>query len=390
MNNYFSALQSVLGRWRAEHALVAEAIFAANLRRMRLVCPVVLAFNAVNALVVGLQLMLSDYDAATHQYKVTLLLVHFAMALCMVALTYGAHRLRHASRSFWGSRLPLLAAALGAAFGIAISVLEPAEASDITPFLVCSMVATMTICLSPILAAWLFLVAYAGLFYASGVGQSHADVLLSMRLAGAAACALTWVLALLLWRSFANAQLMQNQLDKAGAELRLKHRELERLTRLDGLTGLFNRKTFVELTNKELERAQRQGSATAIMLLDLDHFKRINDTLGHPAGDAVLKHIAVVASNAVRSTDLVGRLGGEEFIFLLPNTSMEAAQKIAEKLRTRIEKSSTPWEKIFIPVTASIGLSGTTALEKREFDALYVDADKALYIAKQRGRNRVV
>ena len=199
-----------------------------------------------------------------------------------------------------------------------------------------------------------------------------------------------WALSVLLWRKFTTISLQQTQLEKAHAELQSKQKELERLTRQDGLTGLFNRNTFVELSRSELKRAQRQGSATTILLLDLDHFKRVNDTWGHPAGDAVLRHVATLASTTVRSTDLVGRLGGEEFIVLLPNTSAEAGRKLAEKLRLRLESAPVPWEKATIAVTASFGLASTTSEEKRDFETLYTEADKALYLAKQRGRNRVV
>ena len=94
--------------------------------------------------------------------------------------------------------------------------------------------------------------------------------------------------------------------------------------------------------------------------------------------------------NTVRSTDLVGRLGGEEFIVLLPHTTAESGRKIAEKIRQRLEQSDVRWEGHRIAVTASIGLSSTTADEEREFDSLYTEADKALYLAKQRGRNRVI
>jgi len=171
--------------------------------------------------------------------------------------------------------------------------------------------------------------------------------------------------------------------------LQRKQQELERLTRLDGLTGLYNRNTFVDLTRQELDRANRQGSPTSILLVDLDLFKDVNDTWGHPAGDAVLKHVAELAKETVRRTDLVGRLGGEEFIVLLPNTAQEAAGKLAEKLRRRLETSPTVWEAGSIPVTASIGLAGTTAAEKRDFETLYTSADRALYQAKERGRNQV-
>jgi len=135
---------------------------------------------------------------------------------------------------------------------------------------------------------------------------------------------------------------------------------------------------------------QVQGSATSILLLDLDFFKRVNDTWGHPAGDAVLKNVAVVANSTVRATDLVGRLGGEEFIILLPNTSVESARRLAEKLRANLEHSPVAWEQKYIHSTASFGVASTTALENHDFDHLYTHADKALYTAKEKGRNRVV
>jgi diguanylate cyclase (GGDEF)-like protein len=146
----------------------------------------------------------------------------------------------------------------------------------------------------------------------------------------------------------------------------------------------------VALTKDELARAQRQGSSTSILLLDLDFFKRVNDTWGHPAGDAVLKNVAAVANRSVRSTDLVGRLGGEEFIILLPSTSLDAARRLAEKLRLNLEQSFTLWQGTRIKSTASIGLASTTASEQRDFDHLYTHADKALYLAKEKGRNRVI
>jgi diguanylate cyclase (GGDEF)-like protein len=200
---------------------------------------------------------------------------------------------------------------------------------------------------------------------------------------------LGWALSFILWRKFTTIGLQQVQLETANAELQFKQRELQRLTRLDGLTGLYNRSTFVELTRQELARAQRQGSPTTILLLDLDFFKRVNDTWGHPAGDAVLRNVAVVANSTVRATDLVGRLGGEEFIILLPNTSMEAARRLAEKLRGNLERSPATWEGQVIRTTASIGVAGTTAAEKLDFDHLYSVADSALYTAKEKGRNRV-
>jgi diguanylate cyclase len=233
------------------------------------------------------------------------------------------------------------------------------------------------------------LLAYGGFFSAMGMAQENPAQLLSNRLNGLAASIIGWALSVVLWRKFTIIALQQDLLTRANTELQSKQRDLERLTRLDGLTGLFNRNTFVDLTVQEFDRAQRQGNDTAILLLDLDHFKLINDTWGHPAGDAVLRNVANAMRAAVRSTDLVGRLGGEEFVVLLPGTSIAAARTLAEKLRARLQGSPTRWENGMIACTASIGMAGTTAKEKRNFDSLYNEADKALYMAKTRGRNRI-
>ena len=116
----------------------------------------------------------------------------------------------------------------------------------------------------------------------------------------------------------------------------------------------------------------------------------MKDTAGHTAGDFVLKNVGVVANSTVRASDLVGRWGGEEFIILLPNTSLEAARRLAEKLRANLEHSSVVWEKSAIHTTVSIGVASTSAAENLDFDHLYTVADKALYIAKEKGRNRVI
>jgi diguanylate cyclase (GGDEF)-like protein len=253
----------------------------------------------------------------------------------------------------------------------------------------CTIV-SLVIYLRPMASLWMFLAAFTAFYFALGITQGNAAQLLSNRLNGIAACVMGWSLSVLLWRNFTTIRMQHAQLEKVNADLQIKQRQLERLTRLDGLTGLYNRNTFVELARQELERAQRHGTDTTILLMDLDHFKKVNDTWGHPAGDAVLRHVSAQANATVRSTDLVGRLGGEEFIVLLPGTSVIAARKIAEKLRANLEANTTAWEQTTIPTTVSIGIAGTTAAEKRSFDSLYTDADKALYLAKQRGRNRVI
>ncbi len=389
MHVVISLLNRQLARWRQEHGTVAGRAHAVNLDRLRALCPVVAVINGLDALVFLVQLMGGSLSGAAYKWTLSLCVLHTVMGVAMVGGALAAHQLRGAVHSFWAKWLPTLVAGLGMLFAAAIVAADQWVTPNITPYLIGCVLISVALYIRPGPSACLYLLAYGGLFYAMGMVQESPAQLLSNRLNGLAASIVGWALSVVLWRKFTIIALQQDLLTRANTELQSKQRDLERLTRLDGLTGLFNRNTFVDLTVQEFDRAQRQGNDTAILLLDLDHFKLINDTWGHPAGDAVLRNVANAMRAAVRSTDLVGRLGGEEFVVLLPGTSIVAARTLAEKLRARLQGSPTRWENGIIACTASIGMAGTTAKEKRDFDSLYNEADKALYMAKTRGRNRV-
>jgi diguanylate cyclase (GGDEF)-like protein len=389
MHVVISLLNRQIARWRQEHGTVAGRAHAVNLDRLRALCPVVAVINGVDALVFLVQLMGGSLSGAAYKWTLSLCVLHTAMGVAMVVSALVAHQLRGAVHSFWAKWLPTLVAGLGMLFAAAIVAADQWVTPNITPYLLGCVLISVALYIRPGPSACLYLLAYGGFFYAMGMAQEDPAQLLSNRLNGLAASIVGWALSVVLWRKFTIIALQQDLLTRANTELQSKQRDLERLTRLDGLTGLFNRNTFVDLTVQEFDRAQRQGNDTAILLLDLDHFKLINDTWGHPAGDAVLRNVANAMRAAVRSTDLVGRLGGEEFVVLLPGTSIVAARTLAEKLRARLQGSPTRWENGIIACTASIGMAGTTAKEKRDFDSLYNEADKALYMAKTRGRNRV-
>lgn len=390
MTMHFRELQRQLKLWQTENASVAQAAYAANLRRMRLLLPVVALINLAHVLVLLFHGAAAEVDSDVRRWALRLALIHALMGATMSALAWAAYKLRFANRGSSGRNLTLSVAALAMLFLVAMVTVDQRITPNITPFVTASFVIGVALYLRPVAAAWVYAGSIVFFCIALGLTQDSAALLLSNRLNGMSAGVMGWALSALMWRKFTVIEMQQMQLGKVHSELQQKQRELERLTRQDGLTGLFNRNTFTDLTRAELARAQRQGSATSLLLLDLDFFKRINDTWGHPAGDAVLRHVATLAVTTVRSTDLVGRLGGEEFIVLLPATSQDTARRVAEKLRQRLEVSPVQWEHTKIPVTASFGLAGTTAAEKRDFESLYTDADKALYLAKQRGRNQVV
>ncbi|MCB0271870.1 MAG: GGDEF domain-containing protein [Bdellovibrionales bacterium] len=163
---------------------------------------------------------------------------------------------------------------------------------------------------------------------------------------------------------------------------------LEKLATTDGLTNLVNHRTFQEELSKELLRCKRYGHDLSMMLIDLDHFKKINDEYGHPAGDFILKNTAMFLQEQVRTTDLVARYGGEEFAIILPNTSSDAAKKLAKRMIEKIGQSQWKYNQILIPVTFSIGIASFPE-HAQEQPVLIEHADQALYHAKNNGRNQV-
>lgn len=167
--------------------------------------------------------------------------------------------------------------------------------------------------------------------------------------------------------------------------------ELKRLATTDALTGAVNRRSFLERAQAELSRSRRYGAPLSLVMMDVDHFKRINDTLGHAQGDDALCRIVQVCAQVVRKEDVLGRLGGEEFALLLPQTSLEEAHHLVERLRERIAHSRMDDGRPGAPavvLTASFGVTSMRA-EDDSVDDLLGRADAALYRAKAAGRNRV-
>jgi len=186
---------------------------------------------------------------------------------------------------------------------------------------------------------------------------------------------------------------IQNQWHAVGilrdeTERQTQERELKRLATTDDLTGLANRRYFLGQVTPELERFRRYADPAALLMLDLDHFKQVNDTYGHAAGDAVLQHFAGITLTVLRRTDLIGRLGGEEFAALLPDTDSNGALQLAERLRWTLASLPIPVERGEIALTVSIGVTSFLHTDLQA-NAILIRADRALYRAKQAGRNRV-
>jgi diguanylate cyclase (GGDEF)-like protein len=187
----------------------------------------------------------------------------------------------------------------------------------------------------------------------------------------------------------AQRELSMLALQAAEALVRTRlYEQMERLATTDGLTGLLNRRTFNAQLTARLREAQRYRRPLSLLLLDVDHFKKVNDTYGHPAGDAVLRGVAQLAQQQARETDLVARYGGEEMALVLPETDARGALVIAERIRATVAAAQHPTEQGALKVTLSVGVA-TWPGAGEDAAGLIESADRALYRAKQGGRNRV-
>jgi len=164
--------------------------------------------------------------------------------------------------------------------------------------------------------------------------------------------------------------------------------ELAEQARSDPLTGLFNRRAFFEMAEAEASRLRRHGGVAALLLLDIDHFKSINDEYGHPVGDRALRALAQHCRQSLRAHDAIGRIGGEEFAVLLPTMSLAGAAEVAERLRLGISRLALPANDGTFGFTVSIGIA-PLSISDGGFAACLSAADGALYRAKREGRNRI-
>ena len=173
------------------------------------------------------------------------------------------------------------------------------------------------------------------------------------------------------------------------AERRQLEVELRRMATTDGLTGAMNRTEFMAVGQRETELARRSGQDLVVLMLDVDHFKAINDRYGHAGGDLALQHLVTLLRAGIRNMDILGRLGGEEFAIALPATARWPAERVAERLLAAVARTNIPFGDSHIAMTVSIGLAAQRSSDL-SIEQIIARADSALYRAKDGGRNRVV
>nr|WP_301295697.1 GGDEF domain-containing protein [Pseudomonas nitroreducens] len=380
---------------RLHHAIavndaLALPIARENLRRLYVSALLAVPFDLVHILVFRLNLQGSspEYDG----WRLDIIRVHATVAVffsLLGLLAWLASPPRRHAPLWYMQTLTILGSILLLGFGIAITGADQQVTSSITPFLMASVATSLIILLRPSLAVTLYILALAVFELTMTLTQASPQLRLSNQMGGLTICGIGLVLSFILWHGHVRNLRQREFLRQQRLELEEKNRQLEYLAGHDPLTGLFNRRQFDQLVGMELSRAARQPAPISLLMVDLDHFKFINDRYGHPLGDEVIRHTASLLRNYTRTGDSVARLGGEEFLLLLPDTSQPQARVIAEKVRRLLEETPLPMKDGLLYLTASFGIACLEAGIPGTYEGLYAAADKALYKAKASGRNRV-
>lgn len=221
----------------------------------------------------------------------------------------------------------------------------------------------------------------------AGIGEGRLDTRASEVQSGVLATLATGINAMA-GQVATNQAHMQHMIDRATEALKRQKESAERMARTDALTGLANRRSFAEQADNEVSRALRYQHTLSLVMVDIDHFKDVNDTHGHQAGDAVLVQVVQVLQSQVRDVDLVGRWGGEEFVVLLPNSSAQQAVQMANRMRQAVENTDIVLDGLSLHCTVSMGVAELDP-HTPTLAALVSRADAAMYQAKRNGRNRV-
>jgi len=337
------------------------------------------------------------FTPAQDSWRICLLLCHGLLLLFIVPLFFAARRLkeqRSISSRGWLVIFSSLTVLMTA--GVVIAVLDQLVTSSITPFLVACTFAALLFLISPLKLFLCYLIAYGLYYWTIGLTQPDSAMLLSNRINGITAVSIGMILAIILWTKTAETirqerliALQQEELTKKNLELELKNQELESIAAYDTLTGLYNRRQMQLLADQELRRAKRDGQPLSMLLADIDRFKTINDRYGHPVGDKLLIHLTGIFRARLRESDLASRWGGEEFLVLLPKAGLDHAMMIAEDLRKSVEAECLHVPPHRICCTISIGVSALDLSHEEPFMDAYREADRALYLAKEQGRNLV-
>lgn len=265
--------------------------------------------------------------------------------------------------------------------GLVVSAMDQLVTASLAPLLICATLVGTLYYLPPQYSAKVFALSTLGFCFIFGYVLSQSENVVSSNLInGFAANMVGFTLSFVNWQHFYRSKVQEKTIAQ-------QQEALEQMAYHDPLTQLPNRRLLDELVNKEVALVGRKEAESCLILFDIDNFKWVNDTYGHPVGDSLLREFAILLQDVIRGNNTLVRLGGEEFMILAPSTSLQQCTTLAERLRKTVEDHTFKLDQAEIKITASFGvatLQGTEGM--RDY---YTQADRALYIAKQNGKNQV-
>lgn len=324
----------------------------------------------------------SPASPAEAVWREAIMLSHTVLLVCMLLLFFAAGRLRKGTKAtlpmYFVQYLVVLLLMLA---GVVITSFDQLVTTSITPFLVVTCICAMVFLIRPLHSFLIYLFAFVLFYIFIGKTGASEAVIMSNRVNGITSIAIGIVLSVLMWRAnYVN--LTQKQ------HIQEQQKRLEEQAYIDSLTALPNRRYFDRIIENELKEETQTGREASLIILDIDDFKNINDTCGHIAGDKALQQLAGLLRDSLAPEDTIARLGGEEFIMLLPGKSLSQAYETGLQLRKLVE-GHTFLLDMPAHLTASFGVSLLYDPKEKALSGYYSPADKALYTAKRNGKNRV-
>lgn len=281
--------------------------------------------------------------------------------------------------------------------GVGIVGVDQYVTTSISPFIIFFLVASVVILLPPFVSAVIYTLIYGVFYVVMGIMIQNPNILLSNRFNGFTTLIMALGLSGMLWYYFTNNESQKNQITKQNKFLEEQKLELEQLNyrlgvlaSMDSMTQLLNRREFEIKVNTEMNVFREEGFTSSMVIADIDQFKLVNDTYGHPVGDELLKQFSLLLKAVLRDKDLIARWGGEEFVIMIHEANPNDAYRIAERLRQKIEKTTFHIDEHNIKITASFGIAPLISTDDEPLYSSYLKADKALYRAKDNGRNKTV
>lgn len=371
-----------------DELFIKKEVTLINLKRIFYISIVAVPVSIAHVVIFGIDLPASG--GVEYSWRLGIIVCHALLAFIMAILGSLSYFLsKKTELSTYMKFVEYSAIITFFTFGVVIVVLDQLITASITPFMIACIFIGVLFLIRPLFAIITYLIGYISFYIALGLTQVDQAILLSNRVNGITVTSIGLLLSIVLWKVNKANMLQKIMIDEQQAELINKNKELEYLAFFDQLTGVFNRRKFQELLEKQVEAIRSKGHVSCILLVDIDAFKEINDNYGHPVGDMVLKEVAIILKESLRKTDAVSRWGGDEFMILLPETSLADGTVLAEKLRDLIANKEFILKGKKVSLTASFGISLLDGNEDDLLETAYRIADEGLYRAKEKGSNRV-